>query len=419
MLKPVAVGSALALALRRRLKMALHRMGSLVVALAILGASLAGTSALAQDVVKIGAPLALTGALADSGKKQKLGFDLWLERVNKGGGISIGAKKYKVELVTYDYQTDGKRAGELAEKLISEDKVSFMIAPFGSGHTKITAAVAERYGVPIVAVASSEAVHDQGFKYLFGTLAPSSGLIEAMLTKFKATKPDLQSIAILGREDVFPKLMADLMKGAAENAGLKVVYSGTYPIGSVDHSAALTAMRQAKPDWVYITGYSQDLILARKQMADLGLKSPIVTMITGPVYKEFIDALGPLAENVTSASWWHWATPFKSDDVFGTTKEFYDAVVKASGGVEPDYVHASSAASLIVLQKAIEKAASLDREQVRKALAEMDSMTFFGPIKFRADGMNETRALPLIQIQGGKPVLIYPNELSNAPMKLN
>ncbi len=72
-----------------------------------------------------------------------------------------------------------------------------------------------------------------------------------------------------------------------------------------------------------------------------------------------------------------------------------------------------------MLQKAIEKAASLDREQVRKALAEMDSMTFFGPIKFRADGMNETRALPLIQIQGGKPVLIYPNELSNAPMKLN
>ena len=87
-----------------------------------------------------------------------------------------------------------------------------MIAPFGSGHTKVTAAVAERYGVPIVAVASSEAVHDQGFKHLFGTLAPSSGLIEAMLTKFKAAKPDVQSIAILGREDVFPKLMADLMK---------------------------------------------------------------------------------------------------------------------------------------------------------------------------------------------------------------
>jgi branched-chain amino acid transport system substrate-binding protein len=391
----------------------------LVLASAASSAVLYASSALAQDVIRIGAPLALTGALADSGKKQKLGFDLWLERVNKAGGISVGGKPHKVELVTYDYQTDGRRAGELAEKLINDDKVSFMIAPFGSGHTKITAAVAERYGVPIIAVASSEAVHDQGFKYLFGTLAPSGVLIEAMLTKFKAAMPSLQSIAILGRDDVFPKLMADLMKDGAEKAGLKVVYSGTYPIGTVDHSAALTAMRQVKPDWIYITGYSQDLILARKQMADLALKAPIVTMITGPVYKEFIDALGPLAENVTSASWWHWATPFKSDDVFGTTKEFYDAVVKATGGTEPDYVNASSAASLIVLQKAIEKAGSLDRERVRAALAHMDTMTFFGHVKFRADGMNETRALPLIQIQGGKPVLIYPDELSNLPMKLN
>ncbi len=399
--------------------MAWRGFGRLTLASTVVAAGLSATPASAQDIIKIGAPVALTGALADSGKKQKLGFDLWLERVNNAGGISVGGKKYKVELVTYDYQTDGKRAGELAEKLINEDKVSFMIAPFGSGHTKITAAVAERYGVPIIAVASSEAVHDQGFKNLFGTLAPSSGLIDAMLTKFKSAKPDLQSIAILGREDVFPKLMADLMKAAAENAGLKVVYSGTYAIGSVDHSAALTAMRQVKPDWVYVTGYSQDLILARKQMADLGLMAPIVTMITGPVYKEYIDALGPLAENVTSASWWHWATPFKSDDVFGTTKEFYDAVVKATGGTEPDYVHASSAASLVVLQKAIEKAGSLDRDKVRTALAEMDTMTFFGPVKFRADGMNESRALPLIQIQGGKPVLIYPNELSSTPMKLN
>jgi branched-chain amino acid transport system substrate-binding protein len=399
--------------------MAWRGFGRLTLASTVVAAGLSMTPASAQDVIKIGAPVALTGALADSGKKQKLGFDLWLERVNNAGGISVGGKKYKVELVTYDYQTDGKRAGELAEKLINEDKVSFMIAPFGSGHTKITAAVAERYGVPIIAVASSEAVHDQGFKNLFGTLAPSSGLIDAMLTKFKSAKPDLQSIAILGREDVFPKLMADLMKAAAEKAGLKVVYSGTYAIGSVDHSAALTAMRQVKPDWVYVTGYSQDLILARKQMADLGLKAPIVTMITGPVYKEYIDALGPLAENVTSASWWHWATPFKSDDVFGTTKEFYDAVVKATGGTEPDYVHASSAASLVVLQKAIEKAGSLDRDKVRTALAEMDTMTFFGPVKFRADGMNESRALPLIQIQSGKPVLIYPNELSSAAMKLN
>ena len=85
-------------------------------------------------------------------------------------------------------------------------------------------------------------------------------------------------------------------------------------------------------------------------------------MITGPVYKEFIDALGPLAENVTSATWWHWATPFKSDDVFGTTKEFYDDVVKASGRHRARLRPCRPRPRLVVLQKAIEKAGSLDRD---------------------------------------------------------
>ena len=56
---------------------------------------------------------------------------------------------------------------------------------------------------------------------------------------------------------------------------------------------------------------------------------------------------------------------------------------------------------------------------MRKALTELDVMTFFGPIKFREDGMNASRALPLIQIQNGKPVLIYPDELSTTAMRLN
>ena len=143
-----------------------------------LGA-LAAQPSLAQGVIKIGAPLALSGALADEGKKQAGAYELWLERVNAAGGISVGGRKMKVELVTYDYQTDEKRAQQIAERLINIDKVDVMTAPFGSGHTKVVAGVAERYGIPIVAVASAEPVHNQGFKYLFGTLSPSMGLIDS------------------------------------------------------------------------------------------------------------------------------------------------------------------------------------------------------------------------------------------------
>ncbi len=166
-------------------------------------------NAKADDVVKIGAPLALTGPLADEGKKQDLVWNMWLAKVNAAGGLNVGGKKIKVELAKYDYQSDGPRSAQLAEKLITDDKVNFLLAPFGSGHTKIVAAVAERYQTPIVACASSsESVFDQGLKNLFGTLSPNGGMTDAMVSYFKAKLPTLKRVAILGRDDVFPKSLA-------------------------------------------------------------------------------------------------------------------------------------------------------------------------------------------------------------------
>ncbi len=383
---------------------------------AALAASIVSTNAIAADVVKIGAPLALTGGLADEGKKQAAAYDMWLRRVNAAGGIDVGGKKMKVELVTYDYQTDGKRAQQLAEKLITDDKVHALTAPFGSGHTKIVAGVAERYGIPVVAsVASSESVFDQGYKYLFGTLAPNGGLVDAMLATFLKEMPNVRKIAILGRDDVFPRAMADAMREKAPKAELQVVYAEYYAVGTMDHSAALSKIKSLAPDWIYITGYSQDLILARKQMHDLGLTAPIVTMITGPAYREFIEGLGPLAENVTSVSWWHHSTTYKSDDVWGSTQAFYEDFKQREPG-DPDYVHASSAAALIVLQKAIEKAGSLDPKKIRDTLAAIDITTFYGPIKFGENGMNEGRDLPIIQVQNQQVRVLYPESIRQATL---
>lgn len=375
-------------------------------------------AATAQDkVIKIGAPLALTGGLAEEGHKQELAYQLWLDRVNANGGIDIGGEKYQVELITYDYQTDGNRAQQLAETLITRDKVDFMTAPFGSGHTKIVAGVAERYGIPIVAVASSEPVHNQGFTNLFGTLSPSLGLINSMLTQFKEVKPDLATVAIVGRDDVFPKIMAEAMEREAPGAGIEVVYKSLYPVGSLDHSSAITSIKSANPDWIYVTGYTQDLVLFRQQMADLGVNAPIVTMITGPAYKEFIDNLGDLANGVTSATWWHQSTPYNGDDAFGSSQAFYEAVAEAYGE-EADYVWASSAAALIALTKAMQIAGTTDRDAVRETLKTMEIDTFFGPINFREDGMNAARDLPVIQVQDGAVQVINPADIRTADMIL-
>jgi branched-chain amino acid transport system substrate-binding protein len=383
---------------------------------AALTFGLGGTAVQAMDhVLKIGAPLALTGGLADEGKKQEAVWQLWLEKVKAAGGIDVDGKKMQVDLVYYDYQTDGKRAGQLAEKLINDDKVDVLLAPFGSGHTKIVAAVAERYQVPLLAcVASSVSVYNQGFKYLFGTLAPNTGMTESMVSYFKETVPGVKKVAIYGRDDVFPRAMAKALAASAESGDLEVVYNKLYAVGTMDHSAAISAIKAAKPDWVYMTGYTQDLILGRKQMADLGVTPPVLTMVTGPAYAEFTEGLGDLANGVSSATWWHHATAYTNAvGVWGSTAEFYKDFVTKFGS-DPDYVHGSCAAAADVLVNAVKTAKTKAKAKVRDALAATDILTFYGPIDFGDNGMNQGREMPIIQVQDKAIKVLYPASIADA-----
>jgi branched-chain amino acid transport system substrate-binding protein len=391
---------------------------SIALTATIAATGISSPAAQAADVIKLGAPLALTGPLADEGKKQNVIWKMWLQKINDAGGVNVGGKKMKVELAIYDYQSDGQRAGQLAEKLLTDDKVDFLLAPFGSGHTKIVATIAERYETPILAcVSSSEAVFDQTLKHLFGTLSPNAGMFGPMITYFKGQMPSLKKLAVLGRDDIFPKSMAQGISAAAKKDGLDVVYDQLYAVGTMDHSAALSGIKAGNPDWVYVTGYTQDLILIRKQMADLGVKAPIISMVAGPAYKEYVDALGNLANGVTSSSWWHHATNYKGIGVWPTTEDFYKEFV-AKEKEDPDYIHASCGAAMDVLMAAIERAGSLDKTKVRDELAKTDVTTFYGPIRFSANGMNQVRDLPIIQVQDKAIKVLAPADVKNGEMTL-
>jgi branched-chain amino acid transport system substrate-binding protein len=389
-------------------------------AAAATAAALAGlstTGASAQDVIRVGAPLPLTGPLSPEGVKQQRGYDLWAETANAKGGIKVDGKNYKVEIVYVDYASNTPRAVQAAERLITEDKVNFLFSPFGSGAAKAASSVSEKYGIPtLAATASSVQVYDQGYKYLFGTFTPNDTLTEPLLEIVTAKNKDVKRVAILARNDLFPLAIAQEMDKGAKTRNLEVVTFERYAIGTMDHAAAITQMRAAKPDWVFATGYINDLILIRKQMNDLGLNPPVVTMIAGPAYKEFIEAGGALAENISSAAWWHPAVRYKGQDLFGTTEAFNEAWTKKYGG-EADYAEASAAAAGAVLQLAIEKANSIDPKKVRDALAAMDVETFYGKVKFGETGQITSLEPPVFQIQDGKPVVIHPAAIKQGDLK--
>src|SRR5579875_2222854 len=100
----------------------------LAIPLSMLAAGLSAplSKAAAEDVIRFGAPLPLTGPLAPEGIKQQQGYDLWAEQANKAGGITVGGKKYKVEIVYTDYQSNTPRAVQTTEQMITQDNVNFL-----------------------------------------------------------------------------------------------------------------------------------------------------------------------------------------------------------------------------------------------------------------------------------------------------
>jgi branched-chain amino acid transport system substrate-binding protein len=389
----------------------------IVAAIAFAVTSFTISQATAQQALRIGAPLPITGALAPEGAKLKQGYELWQEKVNASGGIKVGDKTLKVELVYYDYQSTTPKAVQIAEKLISDDKVDFLFSPFGSGAAKAVSAISEKYGVPLLASSASSAeVFDQGYKNLFGLYTDNSTLSEPIADLVKAKLPNVKRIAILARNDLYPLSLGNEFEKSAKKRGLEVVYYEKYPIGTLDHSSALTQLRAAKPDWVVVTGYINDLILVRKQAAELKVDAQIYTLINGPAYQEWIDAVGPLADSVTTASWFHPVVNYKSEDVFGSTQNFV-SLFKAKYGSEPDFTQASGAAVGVILQLAIERAGSKDRNAVREQLAKGGFKTFFAPISFGQSGIANSYVPPVFQIQQGRVQVVYPPEIATSEFR--
>lgn len=391
--------------------------GGLAAAAFLLTAGIGSGIAYAQDVIRIGAPLPLTGPLSPEGEKQQRGYDLWAAKVNADGGIKVGDKNYDVKIVYVDYESNTPRAVQSAARLITQENVTFLFSPFGSGATKAASSVSERYKIPtIAATASSEQVYDQGYHYLFGTFTPNETLTNPLAKIVADSGQDIKSVAIYARNDLFPLAIAREMEKSAADNGIEVQSFAEYSIGTTDHASALTLMRQAQPDWVFATGYINDLILIRQQMSDLGVKPKVLTMIAGPAYQEFIDATGKLAENVSSAAWWHPAVSYQGEGLFGTTAD-YVAAFKETYGTIPDYAEASASAAGVILQLAIEKAQSIDPQKVRDTLASLDVTTFYGPIKFGETGQITSLEPPVFQIQDGAAKIVFPDAVKQADMR--
>ena len=122
----------------------------------------------------LGAPVSLTGKYALNGANTKNGYDFAIHKINDKGGVSIAGRPYRLVVHYYDDESTPARGTELAERLVKQDGVKFMLGPYGSGLTRAILPVIEKYKVPMVeGNGSARELFTKGYRYVFAVLSPS------------------------------------------------------------------------------------------------------------------------------------------------------------------------------------------------------------------------------------------------------
>src|SRR5215831_21316855 len=281
---------------------------------------------LAADMITFGAAISITGKTAKEGEYTRDGYQFAIDKINELGGIIVGGKSYKVALKYYDDETKPERTAQLIEKLINEDKVNFLLGPYGSSPTGTAAPIAERSKIPMVeANGAAESVFSKGYTYSFMILSPAKLYLRGIIDAVRSKDPSVKTLAILGENESFSKEVAQGAAEYAKDKGMEVVYDELYPSNTQDVSALLTAIKGKNAQVILGSGHLQDSLLIVKQARDLNVSPKAMGFSVGPSSPEFKANLGKSADYIYGATQWTEALRYNGDDPWKTPKGFGDA----------------------------------------------------------------------------------------------
>ena len=369
----------------------------------------------ADATIVFGAALAATGRDAREGVLTKEGYEFWKDYVNAHGGIKTGGKTYKVEIQYADDETNAQTSAKLVEKFINQDHVNFILGPYGSATSFASAAVTERYKVPMVeGNGSSEKIFSQGFKYIFAVLSPAKRYLEGVLDMALHQKVKPKTVAIVAANDLFSTEVASGAAAYATSHGMTVVYNNKYPADTTDVSSIVSAIKAANPDLILNGGHLQDALLLQKSFKEQNVLAKAYAYSVGPDTPDFRKALGNDANYVFGGTQWSPTAKYRGAPGFISTSLEYAKEFEKKYGHVPDYHNAESTATCLAFQYAIQNAGSLDPQKVRDALAALNVVTFYGILKFDDRGINVYKPMAVNQIQKGNLVTVWPSAVQNA-----
>jgi branched-chain amino acid transport system substrate-binding protein len=339
------------------------------------------------ETIKIGINAPITGDIPKVGEGTKYAAEMWLEDINAAGGLEVGGKKYKVELVIEDNESKAESAVAVTTKMITEDGVLAIVGPQASKQAIPAGGKANELETPMISPWSTnpDTTKDRPYVFRGCFLDPFQGPVVANFVRdeFGFTK----AAVLYDVASDYPKGLAEFFKEAWEkiNGPGSVVAFESFTTKDTDFSSQLTKIINSGAEVLFTPQYYNEVALIVQQAHQLGWDKPIVGSDSWGS-AETVQLCGKDCYGL------FFSTHYAAAGATGATKEFIDRY-NAKYGYVPDDVGALTWDSMRIVQQAIQDTGGLsgdikkDRKAVRDAMAkikEFDGIT--GKMTFTEEG---------------------------------
>jgi len=337
---------------------------TLLVLASAIGFVWAASTAAQVDTLKIGVVSALSGPGSEWGLAQDGGMKIAAMEANAKGGLKVGNKTYKIEVISYDDQYKAALSVSAATRLIEQDKVKFVVGPLGSAAVLAVKPLWEKNKIFAIIGAYSEKVLDADTKYSYRGYPTQTEFAGRIVEWLKKNKPALKTVAQIEPNDETGWSSNRLLKGQYDGAGYKIVSSELFERSLKDFQPVLTRVLATKPDIIELgTTPTGTAGLMVRQARELGFKGQFVK-IGGPGVPQLVAAAGKeFAEGLIT---------YAAADM--TTKQYKDLELQYAKVLKPPMnefvVYFYDAARMLL--DAIQAAGTVDdTDKVRAAFEKM------------------------------------------------
>ena len=356
-------------------------------------AKAAAPAAPQKGQIKIGHVAPLTGGIAHLGKDNENGACMAVEEINAAGGLKVGDKTYKFDLVAEDDKADPKEGTIAAQKIVDSGAVA-VVGHLNSG-TSIPASkiYADASVTQISPSATNPKYTEQGFKTTFRVVA-NDNQQGGVLANYAADQLKAKTIAIIDDRTAYGQGLADVVEKVAKEKGLKVVAREFTNDKATDFNAILTKVRGAKPDVVMYGGMDATAGPMAKQMKQLGIKSTLLAG-DGVCSPEFIKLAGDAAGIL------HCSMAGEAVEKMAKGADFV-AKYKAKFNQDVQIYSPYSYDAVYVIADAIKRAGKADRASITAAMPATNYPGLTGQIAFDEKGDIKGGAISMFKVVDGK-----------------